>query len=1028
MESNKEYCYCFQHKFLATQGHNFVTCLKSQLLQIDSKGVQGKRKHQSCALLHLHILSHPQLMFENCSQPLLHDIFCTKEDDMFDNSTDYLTYACKEKDLKKNGSCFSFYWVNYTTQKEFHDLLQEKKIARDVTEFATIFAGVSTYFPIMYNSSHFTRYNRYIYVHRFQMIFLPPSATVVATILHSPRMNEKPQMFLFLCNSNVTISATLVCDGINDCTQGEPLDENLNICKQSLSTLQENVTATKKCSSLLYENASGHCHFYIIQRKNTNIEDKKTMLPDVFTSHQNIHNKYGSLCHSKEKLPCNLCSNSCFAVSEICLFKLANNKLIPCEHGEHMENCKYFDCNLSCKCPGHYCIPWAFVCDSKWDCPFGYDESKLAGCSPKRVCFNLFQCRNSKRCIPISSTCDGSTDCPENDDEHLCLLKDVICPKMCQCLLFAVSCLNVAIYSNIMSDFVPFYAVTCINGRLSSDFMIYSTHIHILVLVNFHLTESCGPVKHIPNLSYLNLTSNELRFVGRGCFVHNGLLKVLSLKSNPIVKIAAGVFSYHLELHVFDLRNSSLSCVSSDLFSHMSMVRIFLMTLNVSSDFDHNAFQNVQIEIVQTNNPVICCILPDETVCHAPNIRHIWTPTHCPNLIPTGILKMLFGANAGVIAVLNVVSNILQKVANKGVDTFNPYTIIVWLVNIAHMSKAVPLLILWIADLIFQEKFALKEKLWRSGLACFVHFFFELCYSLLNSGSLCLFAFSRLMVVWHPMTTKFKTTTFVSKISLGIVLVGTAYSIFVTFLSWYFGDNNSLASSLCSPFVDPSYSAIMIQITIWTISSFQVVAAVFLTVVHIKLFVKMSSQERKMKATRTKKTSISGALVQLVVFTVSSICCWVTSSIVYTISTFVSMYPYALLIWTSVTITPINAVANPLVLIWMSARKLEICRKDRKESPSNTNARGRPWRVSWLQLLQVVLVLVCCALTCIRFERVVYFCKTHQSQIFFSKMLHHSLNPQNAIKFRTVCCKLLSTQMCVDRDFPQFFDTKKTFS
>ncbi len=56
-------------------------------------------------------------MFENCSQPLLHDIFCIKEDDMFDNSTEYLTYACKEKDLKKNGSCFCFYWKKYTSQR-----------------------------------------------------------------------------------------------------------------------------------------------------------------------------------------------------------------------------------------------------------------------------------------------------------------------------------------------------------------------------------------------------------------------------------------------------------------------------------------------------------------------------------------------------------------------------------------------------------------------------------------------------------------------------------------------------------------------------------------------------------------------------------------------------------------------------------------------------------------------------------------------------------------------------------------------
>ncbi len=626
MENTKQYCYCFQHKFLDTLGQNFVSCLKSQLLQIKSKGTQGKLRHQSCALLHLHILSHPQLMFENCSQPLLHDIFCTKEDDMFHNCTNYLTYACKEKDLKKNGSCFTLYWANCTTQKEFHDLLDKRRIARDVREFSTIFTAVSTYFPILYNGSHFTRYNRYLNVHRFQIIFLPPSATVVATILYSTKKNERPKMFLFWCNFNVTISATLVCDGTNDCTQGEPLDENLDICKPTLSSLQENVTPTPRCSSLLYQTASGHCHFFYIQRRNTHIEGKKAMPPNSFTVQQKILNTYGSGCHSKEKLPCNFCSNSCFAVSEICLFKLANNRLVPCEDGEHMENCRDFECNFSFKCPGYYCIPWAFVCDSKWDCPFGYDESKPAGCSPNRVCFNLFQCRNSKRCIHILSTCDGSSDCPENDDELLCLLKDDICPEMCQCLLFAVSCLNVTIYSNILKHFVPFYAVTCKNGKIDaqhSEFMMYSTNIHILVLVSTHITESCSPVKHIPNLMYLDFTKNNITFLSRGCFVQYTLLKVVSLKNNPIIHIATGIFAYELKLHVLDLRNVSLCYVSGNIFSNQLEVRILLMTMDFTSDFDHNAFKYVKIEITQTQNHIICCILPENSLCNVLSFGYI---------------------------------------------------------------------------------------------------------------------------------------------------------------------------------------------------------------------------------------------------------------------------------------------------------------------------------------------------------------------------------------------------------------------
>ncbi len=276
---------------------------------------------------------------------------------------------------------------------------------------------------------------------------------------------------------------------------------------------------------------------------------------------------------------------------------------------------------------------------------------------------------------------------------------------------------------------------------------------------------------------------------------------------------------------------------------------------------------------------------------------------------------------------LNLCSVFCQKLMQKEGSTYNVYGITVFLINLAHWSNAVPLLILWTADLTFQNEFVIKEESWKSGPACFIHFFFELCNLFFNSASVCFFAISRLMIVLYPMDTKFKRTPFVSKIALAIVLAGIVYSSFVTFLSWYFGDNNSLPSSLCSPFVDPSYCAIMIQITIWTTSIFQVASTIFLTLVHIKLLLKISSHEREMRTIKSKQTSITSPLVQLVSFPIFGLCCWVTSSFVYVISTFVATYPFAMLIWTSVTIAPVNSVEIPLVLIGMSVSKIKLFKK-----------------------------------------------------------------------------------------------------
>ena len=46
----------------------------------------------------------------------------------------------------------------------------------------------------------------------------------------------------------------------------------------------------------------------------------------------------------------------------------------------------------------------------------------------KRICWNMYKCRDSQVCIHVGDICDGQDDCHKGDDELMCSLKDYWCP------------------------------------------------------------------------------------------------------------------------------------------------------------------------------------------------------------------------------------------------------------------------------------------------------------------------------------------------------------------------------------------------------------------------------------------------------------------------------------------------------------------------------------------------------------------------------------------------------------------------
>ena len=154
--------------------------------------------------------------------------------------------------------------------------------------------------------------------------------------------------------------------------------------------------------------------------------------------------KYGikTNCPKPSQIPCKERHSKCYDVYLICKYRIdSNGNLSPCRNGGHLENCLQFDCGIEFKCHMSYCILWSNVCDGKWDCPHGEDETYGPVCGVKIRCSNMFKCRQNKyKCIHLNDICDGKYDCSQKDDELYCDLKYAECPKSCNCTGYTMIC------------------------------------------------------------------------------------------------------------------------------------------------------------------------------------------------------------------------------------------------------------------------------------------------------------------------------------------------------------------------------------------------------------------------------------------------------------------------------------------------------------------------------------------------------------------------------------------------------------
>ena len=438
----------------------------------------------------------------SCNQPLVQHIFCQISENKVINTTSLKTHtkmkSCLKGYILLNNYCYIFTW--YTFGTKIQESCQSKRPgAFHIEQFQVLFDAVTDIFPPLFSSDlkYIITYKRYwnIYSYKLDPVYSDKEAMYVCKMHQSQHFVGD---HIFRCSYGINISYKFDCDGKNDCPGETPIDEVGCECNTTLYyTSQCRLIYTQfqtKCSDFYFKTWNGTCKMYDFTlvsggklkpllkiMGNQEMPDNQQPIDQnkgkaLKTFHKRLGNNkiyivinFKQFDQIKGKLSCqsiDFLSHTFYEISEICSYKLnEQGYLLPCKKGEHLQNCKLFQCNLMFKYPDFYCIPWDYICDGKWDCSSGYDESIYNQCQD-RTYINKFKCKMSTKCLHSGDVCNGQVDCPYYDDESLCLLKDTSCPSECQCLAFAIRCISRDLSKYSLPNNFSYIAVTFLNCTL----------------------------------------------------------------------------------------------------------------------------------------------------------------------------------------------------------------------------------------------------------------------------------------------------------------------------------------------------------------------------------------------------------------------------------------------------------------------------------------------------------------------------------------------------------------------------------
>ncbi len=586
-------------------------------------------------------------------------------------------------------------------------------------------------------------------------------------------------------------------------------------------------------------------------------------------------------CSDPSKIPCLEGYPRCYNISLVCLYRLdIFGKLVPCRNGRHLESCTQFECNARFKCPHSYCIPWDYVCNGKTDCPQLEDESQM--CNSLLWCKHLFRCNKIKTCVHVANVCDGHPNCPLEDDEIFCQLKEINCPNSCHCMALTILCSATRVMFNLFS--YPYVYATVLSSGLSSfDVLSGFQQLSFLNLRNTSVGSVCHQV-FAQKLIFLSVNFSPVKLLEKKCFPHHQHLIVLDLSTNKIYTVQINSFVGLLNLTFLNLSHNYLSELGTVLQTNQFLKVLSVLGNELTVKTTHG-LQNLNIFKMETEEYSICCMLQDIAECSAPPpwyvscsqllIKHVHIIFILASILTIGTTLLTFGGH----------SYLYQSGKRSERTYFHLVVVFMCTNNFLYESYLVGL---WIANEYFGAELVANEVKWRASGVCFTLFGIMSLFCFTGPCLAFYVSLSRFKVVKCPIKTKFKQQSFSQRCIISIFLVSFFFTLI--FLVLFISFHKIVPDVMCFPFLDPGHSVAVVKVLTFFTTSFQVCLANSGVIAHVLLFVALKDAQDMMDMRGQSNKVSATTIIQLVVLSMTNICCCAAANSVYVVSHFKDKY------------------------------------------------------------------------------------------------------------------------------------------